>query len=1014
MRVQAHAQQCPATRSCIGEPRGFGRGVVLACALVVFCTPAAGQAPIFEGKPVVAIQYTPAQPLDPQDLQHAQILRLGDPFKAEDVARAIDRLFATGRFEDIVVEAEPSGEGVLVRFRTTNTRFIGGMAPAGKIASPPNEGQIVSTAGLILGAPFQEADLQNAVDAVKRLLDANGLYEAVVQPSLQGSKDAQQIFITFTIEEHKRAKYTFPTVRGGAGLDDNTLLRTTGWRIPIIHWWRQVTASRTQKGVQRLQERYAQKDQLEAKVKVENINYDQRTRRVSPDLSVDPGPKIKITAVEAKVSRRVLKKYVPVFTQGSLDDDLLIQGKRNLQDYFQARGYYDVDIDFRRQPVQNNTQTIEYAIAKGQRYKLVHIAVIGNKYFKPKDIRERMFMQPATFSMRRGRYSEAFQRKDEENIADLYRTNGFRNVKVVCTVDRKYKGKTGDIAVTVNIMEGPQWIVDKLTLRGVAGGRTTALLQNLASVAGQPFADLNLAFDRRQVLTYYYTQGFPSAQFQASWHPVVGAPNHVTVLYTVSEGRQQYVREVLTAGVQRTRKNIIDRQITLKTGDPLSPVQETDIQKRFYDLGIFARVDTAIENPDGDEEHKYVLYDFEEAKRYTLTVGLGAQIGRFGTPSTTSVTAPGGSTGFSPSISVDVSRLNVLGRAHTVTLGALYSSLEKRGSASYLIPRFLNNDKRTITYSVLYDNSLNVNTFASKREEGSVQISQTFTKTLTGLLRFAYRDVSVSSVIIPTLLVPQLLQPVRIGMLSANLVQDRRDNAADPHKGMYNTADIGVAGRFFGSQRSFGRVLLRNATYYRLSRNLVLARQTQFGVITPFAAPAGLSEQESVPLPERFFGGGADSLRAFPFNQAGPRDTGAPLVPGEKASQPTGFPLGGNALLFNNVEFRFPMIGDNIQGVLFHDMGNIYSTLSDLSFRFHQRDLQDFNYAVQAAGFGIRYRTPLGPIRLDLAYSINTPSYIGFQGTPQQLLECGTIKQCASLKQSISHFQFFFSIGQAF
>jgi outer membrane translocation and assembly module TamA len=232
---------------------------------------------------------------------------------------------------------------------------------------------------------------------------------------------------------------------------------------------------------------------------------------------------------------------------------------------------------------------------------------------------------------------------------------------------------------------------------------------------------------------------------------------------------------------------------------------------------------------------------------------------------------------------------------------------------------------------------------------------------------------------------------------------------------MYNSADVGLAGGFFGSQRSFARILLRNATYHRLTKNLVLARQTQLGAIFPFAAPAGISAQESVPLPERFFGGGADSLRAFPFNQAGPRDTGAPLTPGGPSSAPTGFPLGGNALFFNNVELRFPFIGENIEGVLFHDMGNVYRSLGNLSLRFNQRNLQDFNYAVNAVGFGVRYKTPVGPIRLDLAYSVNPPSFVGFRGTPLQLLQCGAAgASCTPVQQSTSHFQFFFSIGQTF
>lgn len=292
---------------------------------------------------------------------------------------------------------------------------------------------------------------------------------------------------------------------------------------------------------------------------------------------------------------------------------------------------------------------------------------------------------------------------------------------------------------------------------------------------------------------------------------------------------------------------------------------------------------------------------------------------------------------------------------------------------------------------------------------------------MSGLFQFSYRRVSVSRVVIPELLIPQLVQPVRIGMLSASFIHDRRDNPTDPHRGIYTTVNFGLADKYFGSQRSFGRVLIRNATYYSLTKNLVLARQTQFGVIAPFSPPAGLSDEESVPLPERFFGGGADSLRAFPYNQAGPRDIGAPSAAGQPSYQPTGFPLGGNALFFNNVELRFPLIGSNIMGVLFHDMGNVYSSIGDLTLRFHQRNLQDFNYGVHAVGFGIRYQTPIGPIRADLAYSINPPSFVGFKGTPDQLLQCNPNlpstalpSYCQSVTQGISHFQFFFSIGQTF
>jgi len=370
---------------------------------------------------------------------------------------------------------------------------------------------------------------------------------------------------------------------------------------------------------------------------------------------------------------------------------------------------------------------------------------------------------------------------------------------------------------------------------------------------------------------------------------------------------------------------------------------------------------------------------------------------------------------------MNLSRLNFLGLGHTISLQGVYSNLKKRAGISYLAPRFQDVEGRNITASLLYDNTFDIRTFASRRQEASLQLSQRLSKSTTILGRLTYRRVSVSQVVIPVLLVPQLLQPVRLGMVSFNIAQDRRDDPGNPRRGIFTTGDIAVATRYLGSERNFLRVLVRNATYHRLTRNLILARQTSFGVISPWSAPAGLPDAQSVPLPERFFGGGADSLRAFPFNQAGPRDTGAPLVPGGPSSQPTGFPLGGNALLFNNTELRFPFLGPNMQGVLFHDMGNVYSTISDVSFRFRQRDLNDFNYMAHAVGFGVRYRTPVGPIRGDLAYSINPPSYLGFGGSTLQLLQCDPSKPlsqlpgfCTPTRQTVGHFQFFFSIGQTF
>jgi len=978
------------------------------------------QTPALEERTIAEIQFSPAQPLDPSDLAKALPFHKGDSFRAAEVARAIDGLFATGRFDDIVVEAEALGEGVIVRFRTQPTWFVGNVAMQGKVVLPPNRAQIAAAGQFSLGTPFHDQDVAAAVESIQRMLKSNGFYNAQVKPDIQRDDKTQTVFLTFTVQEHKRAKYEMPVLQGQTGLPEGVIVHATGWRAPIIHLWRQVTDARTSGGVRGVLAKYAGQDRLTAQVDLRKVDYDSQNNRVRPTLEINPGPKVKVTTVETKVSKRVLKRYVPVFEEGAVYNDLLVEGKRNLEDYFQSQGYYDAEVDFRVQPPANDLETIEYVISRGSRYKLVHLEIQGNNYFRTPIIRERLFMQASAFNLRHGRYSEAFRRKDEENITDLYQSNGFRDVKVSTTVDRDYQGKAGQVAAVVHIEEGAQWLVDRLDIKGMNQIAETDLASHLSSSAGEPFAEVNLVNDRNYVLTYYSSHGFPAATFQAAWQPS-GTPHRVNLVYTIQEGDRQYVRDVLISGLRTTRRGLVDRTLRIEAGDPLSPVAELQGQQRLYDLGVFARVDTAIQNPDGDTDHKYVLYSFEEANRYRLTLGFGAQVANFGTPSTTSLAAPAGTTGFSPQASIDVSRQNFFGLGHTVTLRGGYSTLEKRASLSYTQPRLRNIPGLDMTYALLFDNSLDVRTFASKREEASVQVSDRFSKSVTGLVRFAYRRVSVSSVVIPVLLVPQLLQPVRIGMLSANLSQDRRDNPTNPQRGIYNTADVGLAGTPFGSQRSFARILLRNATYYRLSGHLVLARQTRFGIIQPFSVPSNLDAQESVPLPERFFGGGADSLRGFSFNQAGPRDIGAPLVPGGPASQPTGFPLGGNALLFNNVELRFPLFGQNIQGVLFYDLGNVFSSVGNISFRFHQRNLQDFDYTVHAPGVGARYQTPLGPIRFDIAYSINPPAFQGFSGTPVQLLQCNPNLPpsalpgfCQSSRQSTGRIQFFFSIGQTF
>ena len=980
---------------------------------------APGQSAGFEGKGITGVTYDPpVQPLDRRDLDRIQLLHAGSPLHADDVAETIERMFATGRYSDIQVDATLSGDQVALRFITRGTSFIGHVEASGKISNPPSAAQIADAAQLNLGEPFRPEMIAQAQKNIERLFISNGLYEASVRLAPLEDPAHQQTNIRIVVDKGVRARYEVPNIRGDTKLDDHAIIRATGWRVLLIGRWRQVTEALTQRGIDNIGKRYQKKDRLTATVDLASLDYDPEDIRAKPTLDINAGPKIRVKAVDAKVSKGRMKRYVPIYQEGAVDRDLLVEGARNLRDYFQSQGFPDVDVNFRELPPQSDEQTIEYVIARGPRRKLVRIDITGGRYFDRDTLLERMFLQPSSFRMRWGRYSQAFVKKDEETIAELYRANGFRGVKVTASLQNQVGGKAAHIGITFHIVEGPQSLVEHLTLTGVSEEEQAALFARLSSGAGEPYSDLAIGMDRGAVVSYFYGLGYRHITFSATAQPA--GPNRVDLSYAIQKGEQEFVRDVLISGLKSTRPEVVDHILHINAGDPLSLNAARQAQRGLYDLGIFAEVDTAVQNAAGDERFKYLLIDFTEAHKYVMNVGVGAEIAQLGA-TTSNLSTPTGGTGFSPRFTFDLNRINLWGIGHTATLQTRLSNLEQRVGLSYLMPRFMDTPGRSLTISTLYDNSRDVRTFASHREEGAVQLSQRLSKPTTAMIRFAYRRVSVSDVVIPTLLVPQLLQPIRIGILSGNLVQDRRDNPTDPRHGIYNTVDAGVASSIFGSQRSFTRILARNATYHRITRNIVLARQLTFGAILPFHIPSGLTADDAVPLPERFFSGGNISHRGFPENQAGPRDTGAALAPGGTQTPPTGFPLGGDALFISNIELRFPLLGENIGGVLFHDAGNVYNDVGSISFRFHQKNLQDFNYMVHAVGFGIRYKTPVGPVRVDLGYSINPPRFQGFKGTVQDLLACnpnlsaGQLPpQCQPVNQGISHFQFFFSIGQTF
>ena len=929
--------------------------------------------------------------------------RIGEPFDRTRLRNSVRTLYATGRFADIQVEAESAPDGgVYITFLTTPNYFNGSVHVTGLSKGGVSEAQLIHATRLGLGELFTEEKVQDSIERMLRVLEDSGYYRARISCQRQPSPQTQQIHMLFNVVLGERAVIGKVTVNGDPGMKAEKVQRIGG-----MVTGKPVKGDSVTRFLSRLRKVYTRQDRLAAQMTNTSKAYNPRTNSVDYVFQVDRGPVVDLRVEGAHIEHGQLRRYVPIFEENAVDEDLLNEGRRNLRDYLQTQGYFDAQIDVKQVPEGKDKLHVVYEVDRGERHKLTSIDIQGNKAFMAEDIRELLFMQPVSFMLRKGRFSQAILAHDVATVKTFYTSNGYVNAEVSGEV---LKGeKDGDLRVVLHIKEGPLVKVHSLSVTGNSAITTETLTSTIDLAPGQPFSEATISGDHDAIVTAYFNAGFPEVQMETTYLPAPGDPNARDVYYTIQEGRRVMVDRVLVAGVESTKPHVVNREMRIKDGGPLSQDRMLQSQRGLYDLGIFNEVGMAVQNPDGADTSKNVLFQISEAKRYTFNYGLGIEIGSGVNQSKNA--GPQGSIGASPRFSFDVTRINFRGRDESILFKSHFGNLQKRALLSFDEPRWWDMDNWRLTLTTFYDNTRDVTTFASERIEGSVQLQQVVSRATQFIYTFAYRRVKVDPNSFPAGFTPDLIplysQPVRVGMPSITYVRDTRDNPVNSTKGTYNTADLGVAGAIFGSEADFGRVILQNSTYHAFGRKkaFVIARNTRIGLEFPY------SDTVIVPLPERFFVGGGNSLRGFPINQAGPRDLN------------TGSPLGGNAMVVNNLELRLPppqlpFIGDNLSFILFHDMGNSFDTSKDMFrslVRWHQPGQEfcrstspnvgcNFNYISHAIGTGVRYHTPIGPVRFDLGYNLNPTLY------PVKAPSNGS----APYYDYVRRINFFFSIGQTF
>jgi outer membrane protein assembly complex protein YaeT len=663
--------------------------------------------------------------------------------------------------------------------------------------------------------------------------------------------------------------------------------------------------------------------------------------------------------------------------------------------------------------VRQTARVVTYQIERGAHHRLVNVEFTGNKYFGSDLLRGRVKIQPAAYASP-GRYSTALLQDDVASIRTLYAANGFEETDVQSQLIDDYKGHHGDLSVRFVIQEGQQTRVASLAIEGNQQLTLDELLGVVGSSKGQPFSEFNVSSDRDNILATYYDQGFSEARFTADIEklPPAGANKGPTVklTYHITEGRQVLVAKVLLGGYEHTRPGVISRQVGIKVGEPLSEGSVVETQRKLYNLGIFSRVSIAPQNPDGEDEQKTIVVMVDEARRYTISYGLGFEAQRLG--STTSATSQ--TISFAPRLTLGLTKSNLTGHADALSFKARVSTIQGRALVTYLAPNFFASPNFTTTLSAYYETSRDVQTFDSRKAEGSVGLAEKLSTSSSILYRYAYRHVVASNIRIAPEEIPLFSQNTEVSEFDIDWVRDRRNSVSDPSRGDFENVDVSMAIKTIGSSANFLRVYLQNSTYSPITRRLVFARSTRFGMQTPY----GSSISSDIPLPERFFAGGGTSLRGFGLNQAGPRD---PV---------TGFPIGGQAEIIFNQDLRFPMhlplIGDRLGGALFYDAGNVFPSIRKITFRISPpaptfdpanpnvcltNCTNELSYFSHTTGFELRYGTPIGPVALDLGYQLNPAKYLIQSGGT---CPATTSAACLTTLSRLPAFQFFINLGTTF
>jgi outer membrane protein insertion porin family len=929
----------------------------------------------FEGRPVTRIDLAVRPSEDLAQIRALIHQEPGKPFSLEAIRSSVADLQHTGKFTQVQVSLEPQATGVAVLFILQPVYNLG-------LVSFPGATKFFSYTRLLQAAnvptrsPFVPDYVSDEEQRLLRFFASEGFFAASVSAHTQNDEAHRLVNVIFDCGLFSRAKIGDVTVQGvpaEEAADVQKTLRSFWATIAGVSLKPGTTYShgRIEKSLEHLRAHFRKVGRLAPNIQA-NPSYDPETNRAQLALVVDPGPLVTIRIEGAHMWRRTEHRLIPIYQETAVDQELVNEGARNLVSYFQAKSYFDAKVNSQLEK-QADRVTVVYRIDRGSRHRVSDVRYEGNKFFTRNQLAAHVAVEKGRYFYNHGKFSQDLLNKSVASLTALYRNEGFTKVSVTPAV----ADHEPNVEVTFRIDEGPQDRVRDLRVVDRANQPVHLKIgeRPLQLASGKPYSPHLLQEDRNYILAEYLNRGYPNVQFDSSVAPVEGDLHVIDVVYKVDEGPQVSIGQVVLLGAEHTHPTFV-RATTdpmVSEGRPLGEGRLLQSESDLYNLGIF---DWASVAPAGDPDNQnvqQVLVRLHESKRNTMDVGGGIEVvPRSGNIPVGSVTVPGippvslgnkftvsQKSFVGPRGAIQFARHNIRGRAETATLGLVASRLDQRAAFTYADPN-LQGSSWSSLFSLSGERTTQNPIYTALLQGASFQIEKSLDRRRTQKFigGYSYQRTDLSHILIPELVLARD-QRVKLSTVFARYVRDTRDNPLDAHHGQYQTLNFGVTPEALGSSSNFVRVFGQLALYKPVRPWLTWANNFRFGLAAPFGQ-AGY-----VPLSERFFSGGLDSLRGFAVNGAGPQRS-VPVCSNPSDSSTCtliSVPSGGLMLAIFNSEGRFPIpLKKDLGGVVFYDGGNVYANVNAHQF---------FSNYSNSIGIGIRYKTRVGPIRVDLGRNLN-------------------------------------------